>query len=74
MTLNELSIGQSARFHAHRLPAELGRRLAAFGLRPNSLIEVVNRGWLGGPMQLRIGSTEFMLRRAHCRHIEVQAA
>ena len=72
MTLNELPTGHQARFRQHQLPLELARRLAAFGLRPNSLIEVINRGWLGGPLQLRIGSTEFMLRREHCSHIEVQ--
>ena len=72
MTLNELPSGRSARFRKHQLPLELARRLAAFGLRQNSLIEVINRGWMGGPLQLRIGNTEFMLRREHCQHIEVQ--
>ncbi|SMC16854.1 ferrous iron transport protein A [Andreprevotia lacus DSM 23236] len=65
MTLNDLTPGQAASLSHHQLPAELARRLAALGMREHRQIQLVRRGWLGGPLQLRIGNTEFMLRRAH---------
>ncbi len=42
---------------------ELGRRMAALGLRPGRRVEVVRTAPLKGPMQIRIGHTELMIRR-----------
>lgn len=53
---------------------ELTRRLAAMGLRCGKQVVVLRRSWLGGPLQLRLGSTELMLRRVHAAEIQVQAA
>jgi ferrous iron transport protein A len=71
MNLAQIPLGQSARVSALNLPAELTQRLAALGLRTDSDVTVLRRGWLGGPLQLRVGGTEIMLRRDAAQGIEV---
>lgn len=71
MNLAQTPLGQMARVNALHLPAELAQRLAALGLRLESEVTVLRRGWLGGPLQLRVGGTELMLRRDAAQGIEV---
>lgn len=71
MNLAQTPLGQMARVNALNLPAELAQRLAALGLRLESEVTVLRRGWLGGPLQLRVGGTELMLRRDAAQGIEV---
>jgi ferrous iron transport protein A len=71
MTLYDLSPLTPARIISSQLSAELTQRLAALGLHADREIEVIRRGCLGGPLQLRCGSTEFMLRRDAARQIVV---
>ncbi|MBB5191360.1 ferrous iron transport protein A [Silvimonas terrae] len=70
--LFELSLQTPARVLKLHTPADLTQRLCALGLRPGREVTVLRRGWLGGPLQLRIGSTELMLRREHARAIVVE--
>lgn len=72
MNLAQLPHGQYAQVCALNLPPELAQRLAALGLRLDSTVMVLRRGWLGGPLQLRVGGTELMLRRDAAQGIEVQ--
>lgn len=72
MNLAQLQLGQSARVSALQLPAELAQRLAALGLRIDCEVTVLRQGWLGGPLQLRVGNTELMLRRDAAQGIQVQ--
>ncbi|MGL4994992.1 MAG: FeoA family protein [Deefgea sp.] len=71
MNLAQITLGQSARVSALNLSAELAQRLAALGLRIDCEVTVLRRGWLGGPLQLRVGNTELMLRRDAALGIEV---
>ncbi|WP_373976530.1 ferrous iron transport protein A [Chitinibacter sp. SCUT-21] len=71
MNLAQITLGQKAVVHALNVPADLAQRLAALGLRPDSEVTVLRRGWLGGPLQLRVGNTELMLRRDAATGIEV---
>lgn len=68
-TLEELHVGASARIVALYVEADLGKRFAALGLRPGNWVRVLRRASLGGPMHLRIGTTELILRRHEARHI-----
>ena len=61
-TLADLNPHQLARVCHLRVDPDLGQRLAALGLRPDREVEVVRRGFLHGPLQVRVGSTDFMLR------------
>ena len=71
-TLADLIPQQIARVCQLRVDADLGQRLAALGLRPDREIEVIRRGWLAGPIQVRVGATDFMLRQADARLIDVE--
>ena len=71
MNLAQIKLGQTARVSALHISAELVQRLAALGLRIDCDVTVLRRGWLGGPLQLRVGNTELMLRRDAAEGIEV---
>jgi ferrous iron transport protein A len=47
------------------IQAELGlqQRLSALGFRVGRQITLVRRAWFAGPLHVRIGTTEIMLRR-----------
>jgi ferrous iron transport protein A len=47
------------------LAAERGlrARLEALGLRPGQTVQVLRRGGWSGPLHIRVGMTELMLRR-----------
>ena len=47
------------------IQAELGlhQRLSALGFRVGRRITLVRRAWFAGPLHVRIGTTEIMLRR-----------
>jgi ferrous iron transport protein A len=49
----------------------LHQRLLAMGFRPGRQIMMLRRGWLSGPLHVRIGTTEVMLRCREAREIEV---
>ncbi|WP_410499398.1 ferrous iron transport protein A [Chitinibacter sp. S2-10] len=71
MNLAQLALQDSARVAALNLPPDLTQRLAALGLRIDSEVTVLRRGWLVGPLQLRVGGTELMLRRDAAQKIEI---
>ncbi|WP_432722063.1 FeoA family protein [Jeongeupia wiesaeckerbachi] len=73
LNLAQLQTQQPARVRTVGTSAELAQRLAALGLRPGREVEVIRRGWLGGPLQLKVGGTEFMLRRSEAALIELVA-
>lgn len=50
---------------------ELGRRMAALGMRPGRRLEVIRIAPLKGPLLIRIGYTEFMIRRTDAKKISV---
>lgn len=47
------------------IKAELGlhQRLSALGFRVGRRVTLVRRAWFSGPLHVRIGTTEIMLRR-----------
>ncbi|MEN9658958.1 MAG: hypothetical protein RL571_2423 [Pseudomonadota bacterium] len=71
MTLADLPLNTLARILSTQLSPDLTQRLAALGLHAERDIEVIRRGFLNGPLQLRIASTDFMLRRNDARQIMV---
>jgi ferrous iron transport protein A len=69
--LGHLLPNQSAEIS--QIDAELGlqQRLYALGFRQGQRIEVLRRAWLSGPLHVRLGTTEVMVRRrdANCIHL-----
>ena len=68
-TLEGLHVGESARIVALNFEADLSKRFSALGLRPGNWVRVLRSASLGGPMHLRIGTTELILRRHEARSI-----
>jgi ferrous iron transport protein A len=56
--------------HLHSEPG-LNQRLLAMGFRTGRQIVMLRRAWLSGPLHVRIGTTEVMLRCREAREIEV---
>jgi ferrous iron transport protein A len=50
---------------------EHARRMAGLGLRPGMPIRVIRRSPFRGPLQIRVGHTDMILRRADAARIEV---
>ncbi len=75
MTLSELESGKLAVVHHIELKShnqELGSRLAAMGLIPDKLIQVLRKAWFGGPLHIRVGSTtEIAIRRQEAEMFQV---
>ncbi len=46
-------------------------RLAAMGFRVGRSVTVVRQAPLGGPLQVRIGTTDIMLRRTEADRIDI---
>lgn len=70
-TLNQLAEGDSAWITDIDVSEDLGRRLTALGLSIGKQVRVLRRAAFNGPLHLRTGNTELMMRLpdAQCIHI-----
>lgn len=73
LDLEALPCGQRARIEGMTVESELHARLSALGLRRGKSIEVVRRAVLGGPLHVRVGTTEIILRRQEAARIQLSA-
>lgn len=71
-SLATLKPGEAATIAAVRTDRALYYRLAALGFRVGKRIEVVRTARFSGPLHVRIGATDVMLRRKDAQQIEVQ--
>ena len=76
-TLNHLAEGDSAWITDIDVSEELGRRLTALGLSNGKQVRVLRRAAFNGPLHLRTGNTELMMRlpdaeRIHISHVTKQ--
>lgn len=74
MTLNELQTEASGVIETIHAGLDLRRRLCGLGLRSGIRVRVVRRSPLNGPMQIRIGHTDLILRQADAANIEISPA
>lgn len=70
-TLNQLSPHQSATILQVKAGQDLLRRMAALGIRPGRRVEVIRLAPMGGPLQIRIGHTDLMIRREDAARIDI---
>jgi ferrous iron transport protein A len=68
VTLEQLPAGHKARIASLQGDESLRARMFALGLRSGREVAVIRRARLG-PLQIRIGSTDLMLRRSEARLI-----
>ena len=69
MTLDRLGPQHSAAIAAVQATGMVGERMAALGLLPGRRVVLLRRAPFGGPLHLRIGPTELMIRRADARAV-----
>jgi ferrous iron transport protein A len=70
--LNALRSGSFGLITGLRAEAALERRLLALGFRPGRQVEMLRKASLAGPLHVRVGTTEVMVRRRDAHAIEVQ--
>jgi ferrous iron transport protein A len=69
--LPRLSVGQTARIERIDLGQEFTARLRALGMAPGQSIALIRQAPCNGPLHLRLGTTEIMLRRDQACSIHV---
>lgn len=69
--LNQLKPAMRGTIQAIHASKELLRRMAGLGLKPGSTVEVIRIGPLNGPMQIRVGHTDLILRRSEAANITI---
>jgi ferrous iron transport protein A len=74
LSLNSLQPGESAVILSVSAEEMLHHRLAALGFRIGREIRLIRRGWFRGPLQVRIGTTEIILRRDEADKIRISQA
>jgi Fe2+ transport system protein FeoA len=71
VSLSTLKPGEFAVIAALHTDEALYHRLAAMGFRIGKNIELVRRAKFAGPLHVRIGTTDIMLRRIDAQRIDV---
>lgn len=69
--LTDLAPGQHAQVAAVHSTEHLAHRLAALGFRAGKPLQIMRHGALLGPLQVRLGTTDVILRRSEAAQIEV---
>jgi len=73
LRLVDLTAGESCVVTVLGVEAGLRHRLEALGIKPGQQVKVLRRGWWSGPIHLRVGMTELMLRRVDAARVEICA-
>ena len=72
--LADLNPGQEARIVAIHGAEALHQRLAAMGFRIGKPVQMMRRAAFNGPLHVRIGSTDVIIRNTDARCVELAAA
>lgn len=72
ITLASLQPGEIATIVAIHAEEALHQRLLALGFRGGKQIELIRRASFSGPLQVRIGTTDIVLRRSEAAKISVK--
>jgi ferrous iron transport protein A len=70
--LTDLASGESAIILAIQTDDALRQRLLALGFRVGKRIELIRKASFSGPLQVRIGTTDILLRKIEAAKITVQ--
>jgi ferrous iron transport protein A len=70
--LNSLAPGASAIIVDLAVDEHLHRRLKALGLQTGEEISMIRKAWLSGPLHVRIGNTELIVRRSDAQAIKIR--
>ena len=73
-TLAAMHSGDTATIVSIHAEEALHLRLLALGFRNGKQVELIRKASFSGPLQVRVGTTDVMLRRAEAAKIKVQKA
>ncbi len=71
LLLSQLSTGQHATIAAIEAEESLFHRLSALGFRVGKPLSIIRRANFNGPMQVRLGTTDVILRSAEAARIQL---
>jgi ferrous iron transport protein A len=69
--LAQLRPGDAATVAAIHADTALRLRLAALGFRIGQQVQLIRKGIFAGPLHVRLGTTDVILRRGQARQIDV---
>jgi ferrous iron transport protein A len=69
--LSSLAAGQTATVHALHVDGGFQFHLHALGFRTGKTLQVIRSAPFNGPLQLRLGNTDVMLRQQDAYNIKV---
>ncbi len=72
MTLSSLHPGETAIIEVIHAEESLHQRLLAMGFRAGKQVEMIRRARFSGPLQVRIGTTDILLRKVEAEKITVR--
>jgi ferrous iron transport protein A len=70
--LSQLGIGQKALIAAIEAEESLFHRLSALGFRVGKPLSIMRRANFNGPLHVRLGTTDVILRTNEASHIRIQ--
>ncbi len=71
--LSQLPTGQSALISAIEADESLFHRLSALGFRVGKRLSIIRRANFNGPLHVRLGTTDVILRQADADRIRINA-
>ena len=72
--LDSLEPGQIATIQNVAVDEALYQRLAALGFRVGKSVAVIRRASFNGPLQVRVGNTDIILRRSEAHRIRIKTS
>ncbi len=69
--LSQLATGQQAVISAIEAEESLFHRLSALGFRVGKPLSIMRRASFNGPLQVRLGTTDVILRASEASHIKI---
>ena len=72
--LNTLLPGEHGTIHAIHAEQALHQRLNALGFRIGKQIQLIRRASFNGPLHVRIGATDIIMRDVEAQRIQLSAA
>ncbi len=72
--LDSLEPGQIAVIQKVAVDEALYQRLAALGFRAGKSVALIRRASFNGPLQVRVGNTDIILRRSEAHRIKIKTS
>lgn len=72
MTLNDLPVGTSASILDLPSDPDTRLRIQSVGLRIGRQVSLIRRSRLGGPLQVRVGTTDLLIRPQQAQQVIVE--